>query len=44
MKIELELWEINLILKALGKQPYEDVASTIQNIVEQAEKEENHGN
>ena len=44
MEINLELWEVNLILKALGKQPYEDVASTIQNIVEQAEKEENHGN
>jgi hypothetical protein len=44
MTIDLELWEMNLILKALGKQPCDDVASTIQNIVEQAEKEEQHGN
>lgn len=44
MTIDLELWEMSLILKALGKQPYDDVAPLIQNIVEQAEKEEQHGN
>ena len=38
MKIELELWEINLILKALGKQPYEDVSATIQRIKDQADE------
>ena len=44
MKIELNDWEVNLVLKALGGQPYNDVAPLIQNIVEQAKEEENHGN
>lgn len=38
MEINLELWEVNLILKALGKQPYEEVVETIQRIKDQAEK------
>lgn len=37
MPINLELWEINLILKALSKLPYEEVAATIQRIKEQVE-------
>ena len=35
MPINLELWEINLILNLLAKLPYEDVAATIQRIKEQ---------
>ena len=36
--IELEMWEINLILNALGEQPYNEVAATIQRIKDQTEK------
>lgn len=36
--IELELWEINLILNALGEQPYNEVAATIQRIKDQTEE------
>lgn len=32
MTITLDLWEINLILSALAKLPYEDVAPTIRSI------------
>lgn len=35
--IELEMWEINLILNALGEQPYNEVAATIQRIKDQIE-------
>ena len=35
MPITLELWEINLILNALAKLPYEEVAATIQRIKDQ---------
>ena len=37
MKIELERWEINLILNALAKLPYEESAATIYRIKEQIE-------
>lgn len=37
MPINLERWEINLILNALAKLPYEEVAATIQRIKEQVE-------
>lgn len=33
--IELKEWEINIILKALAEQPYNQVASIIQHIKEQ---------
>lgn len=32
MSINLEPWEINLILNALAKLPYEEVVGTIQRI------------
>lgn len=35
MDLHLEVWEINLILKALGKLPWEEADTTIQNIKEQ---------
>ena len=35
MPINLELWEIHLILSALSKLPYEYVAETIHEIKEQ---------
>lgn len=35
MDIHLELWEINLVLKALAQLPYDEVAATIQRIREQ---------
>lgn len=38
MLINLEPWEINLILSALAKLPYEDSAATIQRIKEQVEQ------
>lgn len=37
MSINLEMWEINLVLNALAKLPYEDVSATIQRIKEQVE-------
>ena len=37
MPINLEKWEINLILHALAKLPYEEVSATIQRIKEQVE-------
>lgn len=37
MDIHLELWEINLILKALAEFPYNRVADTIQRIKDQVE-------
>lgn len=40
MPINLELWEINLILSLLAEQPYNRVAATIQRIKEQIESEE----
>ncbi len=36
--IELEMWEINLILKALADLPYNRVAATIQRIKEQVDE------
>lgn len=42
MYINLELWEINLIMKALGERPYNEAAPLIRKIREQAEKEELH--
>ena len=39
MPINLELWEINLILSALAKLPYEEVSATIQRIKNQAEED-----
>lgn len=38
--IELELWEINLILKTLAELPYNQVAATIQRIKDQIENKE----
>jgi hypothetical protein len=35
MDIHLEMWEINLILKALADMPYNRVAATIQRIKDQ---------
>lgn len=32
MTITLDLWEINLILSALAKLPYEEVSQTIRSI------------
>lgn len=32
MDIHLETWEINLILSALAKLPYEEVSQTIRSI------------
>ena len=40
MYLNLELWEINLILNALGERPYQEVAHLIGKIREQVEKEE----
>ena len=37
MDIHLELWEINLVLEALGELPYERVAPTIQRIKDQVD-------
>lgn len=37
MKLDLEQWEVNIILSALAKRPYEEVAGTIQRIKEQVE-------
>lgn len=42
MLIDLELYEINVILKALGEQPYNKVAFVIQDIKEQVEKYQNN--
>lgn len=39
MDIHLENWEINLILSALAKLPYEDVAPTIRSIERQVADE-----
>lgn len=40
MPINLELWEINMILNLLAEQPYNKVAATIQRIKDQIESEE----
>lgn len=40
MPINLELWEINLVLNALAEQPYNRVASIIQHITAQVENQE----
>ena len=40
MLIKLELWEINLILKALVERPYKETAPLIRKIKEQAKREE----
>ena len=37
MKIDLELWEINIALNALAKLPYEEVSGIIHRIKEQIE-------
>jgi hypothetical protein len=37
MYIHLEMWEINLILKALAELPYNMVAATVQSIKNQVE-------
>lgn len=39
IKIELQQWEINLVLEALGNLPYNQVAATIKGIIEQVERE-----
>jgi len=39
MPINLELWEINLILIALGEMPYNKVAATIARIKDQIKTE-----
>lgn len=39
MPIELELWEINLILSLLAEQPYNRVAATIRRIQHQIESQ-----
>lgn len=39
MKIELEYWEINLILNTLAERPYNEVASTIYRIKNQVDNE-----
>lgn len=38
--ITLEPWEINLVLAALGRLPYDRVAATIQRITAQVEAQE----
>lgn len=38
MPINLELWEIKLVLSALAKLPYEEVSATIQRIKTQVEE------
>ena len=38
MPINLELWEINLVLEALSELPYSRVCATIRGITEQVEK------
>lgn len=38
--INLEPWEINLVLAALGRLPYDRVAATIQSITAQVETQE----
>lgn len=35
LTFELADWEVNTILKALGEQPYNEVASIIQHIKDQ---------
>lgn len=42
MKIELEQWEINLILNALAKLPYEEVSGVIHRIKEQVDPDVVH--
>ena len=37
INIQLKEWEINVILKALAEQPYNQVASIIEHIKEQIE-------
>ena len=39
MSINLELWEINLVLNILAVKPYNEVAGIIRHITEQAEKQ-----
>lgn len=39
MPINLELWEINLVLEALSELPYSRVCATIRGITEQMEKQ-----
>lgn len=43
MKLELELEEVNLILKALAKLPFEQVALLISSIQEQAQDQIKNG-
>lgn len=40
MPINLELWEINLVLNILAEKPYNEVAGIIRRITEQVEKQE----
>lgn len=40
MDIHLEMWEINLILKALAELPYNRTAATIRSIEEQVNSKE----
>ena len=37
MDVHLEIWEVNLVLRALGTLPYDEVAATIAAIVQQVE-------
>ena len=37
MPINLEMWEINMILNILGQRPYNEVAATIRGIVDQVD-------
>lgn len=39
MPINLELWEINLVLNILAEKPYNEVAGIIRHITEQLEKQ-----
>jgi hypothetical protein len=41
--IELSLNELNLILAYLGKQPYENVYTLIENLQKQAQKQAHQG-
>lgn len=40
MKLELEQWEVTLILKALAKLPYEESVALIRKIVHQQAEQE----
>jgi hypothetical protein len=39
LKLELEVDEVNLVLRSLGKHPFDEIANLINKIKEQGEKQ-----